>query len=294
MKPMSPKDVLAALLCSALWGTNFAIIKIALSQIPPLFFSGLRLGLVGILLMGWVKIPRQHFLALFLMSITLYSLNFGLMMIGLHEIDAGLAAIITELEVPFSAILAALFLKDRMQGLQILGLVIAFIGAYFVCNTPAVTGNITPILFIIGATCSYAFSNIQIKWLPKIDALTIVVYASLFAAPQLLLASAMLEENQLSALTTIDFQTGLACIYTCTMATLSFFIWTRLIKIYSVNQIIPFGLLIPLFGVLSGILLLDEEITLKIIFGGIITIAGVWLVLYKPKTAPSGIAIEST
>lgn len=283
MKPMNLKDILAALLCTALWGANFAAVKIAMCQIPPLFFSGLRLGIVGLILLRFVKIPRQHFLSLFLLSISLYSLNFGLMMVGLNNIDAGLAAIITELEVPFSVILAALFLNDRIRRIQMLGLMIAFVGAYFVCNTPMLTGKVIPILFVMAATLVYAFSNIHIKWLPKIDALTIVVYASLFAAPQLLLASALFEEQQLNALLTIHWQTAAAFLYACCMATLSFFIWTRLLKIYSVNQIVPYGLLIPLFGVLSGIVLLNEQMTIKIILGGLITILGVWLVIYKTQ-----------
>lgn len=283
MKNMQLKDILIAILCTALWGGNFAVMKIAMVQIPPLFLAGMRLGVVGLILMGFVKMPRGHFWQLFLLSITLYGLNFACMVTGLHQMDAGLAAIITELEVPFSVILAALLLKDKMNVMQIAGLGVAFLGAYFVCNTPKIAGNLTPVFLIIAATLAYSCSNIQIKWIPKVDALAMVVYASLFASPQLFLASAFFETNQLHALMTINWHAALAFLYTISMATFAFFIWTRLIKIYSVNQVVPFGLLIPLFGVLFGVILLHEEITLKIILGGLITVLGVWLVLYKPR-----------
>lgn len=283
MRTMKLNDIFNAILACAMWGGNFAIMKFAMLQIPPLFLAGMRLWIIGFFCLWFVKVPWGHFWKLFLISITLYSLNFGLMVSGLVQIDSGLASILTELEVPFSAALAAIFLKDRMTPIQILGLLIAFFGAYFVCNTPNISGSIIPILLVVGATLTYAFSNVQIKYLSEVNALTIIVYASLLASPQLLIASVLLETNQINSLMTISFQTGIALLYTLSMATLAFIIWTRLIKIYSVNQVVPFGLLIPLFGVMGGVFLLDEEITPKIIIGGWITILGVWLVLRKTR-----------
>jgi O-acetylserine/cysteine efflux transporter len=53
-----------------------------------------------------------------------------------------------------------------------------------------------------------------------------------------------------------------------------------------VNQTMPFILLVPVFGVLSGILFLDETLTATLVTGGLLTVAGVGIiVLRRPKVA---------
>jgi O-acetylserine/cysteine efflux transporter len=52
-------------------------------------------------------------------------------------------------------------------------------------------------------------------------------------------------------------------------------VWYRMMRNFPVNQVMPFTLLIPLFGVLSGILFLDEPLTWFMLIGGAATLAGV-------------------
>lgn len=281
---MKLTDILAALLCVALWGATFSTLKCAMGEMPPFFLSGLRLGIAGLILVGFAKSPRQSIAPILLISITMYSLNFSLLTLGMSEISAGLTSIITELEVPFAALLAVIFLKDRLTKMQLAGFVIAFTGVFFISNNPHYSGHFLYILLILCATLSFAFSNIQLKWMPKIDAVTLIAYASLFAAPQLLLASALFEHHQINSFIHMHPKTAVSFICTTTMGTLAFVIWTQLLKRYSVNQVIPFALLIPVAGVIAGYGLLNETITLKILMGGIITIIGVGLVLLKPTS----------
>ena len=55
---------------------------------------------------------------------------------------------------------------------------------------------------------------------------------------------------------------------------------------YDINQVIPFTLLVPIFGVAGGVLFLGEVLTLSLMVGGCLTVAGVAIiVLRRPKVA---------
>jgi O-acetylserine/cysteine efflux transporter len=66
---------------------------------------------------------------------------------------------------------------------------------------------------------------------------------------------------------------------------LSYWLWYRLLRRYSVNQTMPYLLLLPIFGVLSGVALRGEPLTWPMALGGLLTIAGVAvIILRRPKS----------
>ena len=67
---------------------------------------------------------------------------------------------------------------------------------------------------------------------------------------------------------------------------LGYGLWYRLLRRYQVNQTMPFLLLVPVFGVASGVAFLGEELTATLIAGGLLTVAGVAIILIRrPKVA---------
>ena len=58
-------------------------------------------------------------------------------------------------------------------------------------------------------------------------------------------------------------------------------LWYRLVPLYRTNQTMPFTLLIPVFGATLGYILLDETLTWIILAGGIITLFGVAIIVFR-------------
>lgn len=281
-KNINLSGIFAALLCGAMWGSSFVTVKLALLQLPPLFVSALRLSLAGIVLIGFVEAPRRCALfQIFLISITLYVVNFALINSGIKYVDAGLASIIIQFEVPMAAILSMIFLHERLSIIQIVGLIISFIGIFLVSYMPHVFGHLIGVILLLGGAFSYALSMIQIKILKEVKALSLVVYSSLMAGIQLMIASFFMEHNQLSALEHINLTTAFSMLSYIILGTLTFFIWTRLLHRYYINQIMPFSLLTSVFAIAFGAFFLNEIITLRIILGAILTISGVALVTLR-------------
>jgi O-acetylserine/cysteine efflux transporter len=282
---IEPKDVAAFLLVTIIWGFNFAVVKTGLLTFPPIFMTALRFSLVAILLVPFVKMPRGHFGGIMLVAGTLGFLHFALMFTGLSGIDAATAAIAIQLQVPFAALLAAIVFKDKLGWRRALGMAIAFCGVAVIAGEPRMAGNYLSLAFVVTAAMIFAFSNVIVKKLDMLDAWTIAGWMSLFAVPQLLVASFVLEEGHLEALRTADWLAWGCVLYNAVVVMIiGYGLWYRLLRRYEMNTAMPFTLLVPLFGVLTGVLVLGESLTLGLVIGGALTIVGVGIIiLRRPK-----------
>lgn len=284
---MRPTDMVLALTTMLIWGFNFVVAKVGLAQLPPLFFMGLRFAIVAAVLAPFVRLPPVKLRAVAWLSLSLGLGHFSLMYIGLQGLDAGTAAVVVQTQVPFAAILAAVIFSDYLGWRRTLGMAIAFLGIVCIAGEPRIWANPGPLLLVLGASALWAVANIQIKLMSPIDGLGLSGHLGLFSAPQLLLASAVFEDGQLEALKTASWQTWGALFYVSLMVTIvSFVLWYRLLHRYQVNQVMPYTLLVPVLGVIAGVIVLDEPLSWQMIVGGLLTVVGVGIiVLRRPKLA---------
>ena len=280
-----PLHILLFVLIAVIWGFNFAIAKIGLDQLPPIFMMSLRWTLVGLLLAPFVKPPRGQWRPVLLVSFTLGFLHFALMFTGLRDLDAATAAITIQLQVPFAALLAAIFFNDKLGWRRACGMAVAFIGVAIIAGEPRLAGKYFPLALVIIAVCTWSVANIQIKKMGEIDGMTLNAWVGVFAAPQLALASFILEDGQFAALAAADWRVLGAVVYQAVaVVIIGYGGWFWMLRLYAVNQVMPFALLVPGFGVLSGVLLLDEALTPALIGGGLLTVLGVGIItLRRPK-----------
>lgn len=269
-----------------IWGLNFAVVKIALLQLPPLLLVALRFALVALLLLPFVPRPHGRWREVMLISFTLGFLHFALMFTGLAGIDASTAAIAIQLQVPFSAILAAFVFGDKPGWRRLLGMAIAFGGVALIAGEPRLGGQYGALALVLSAAMCWSVANIQIKRLEGVSGMTLNAWMAIFATPQLLLGSLILEEGQWAALTTADWSIALAILYqSVAVVVIGYSTWTWLLRQYDINQAMPFTLLVPPIGVLAGIVFLGESLTWALVVGGLLTIAGVAIILIRrPRT----------
>jgi O-acetylserine/cysteine efflux transporter len=284
---MRLSDLALVLVVMVIWGLNFAIAKMGLTQFPPVFMMGLRFAVVALVLLPFVRLPREKLAGILLLSFTLGCVHFSLMFSGLKGTDAAAAAIASQTQVPFAALIAAFVYKDRLGWRRALGMALAFIGVVVMVGEPRHSINLLPIILVVAASFMWAVANIQIKELGAVDGFALNAYLGLFAAPQLFIASSFLESGQWEALKNANWVGWSAVGYMAIIVTVvSYVMWYRVLRRYTVNQVMPFTLLVPVLGVLFAALLLDEELTWRIILGGFATVAGVAvIVLRRPKLA---------
>ena len=112
MGRMSPVEILMALTVPLVWGMGLVLAKGAIEQFPPILLMGFRFTLTALLLVWFVPIPRKNLVWLFFTAIVASAIQYSLAFTGLKGLDAGIAALIVQLEVPFLVILGALLLAE--------------------------------------------------------------------------------------------------------------------------------------------------------------------------------------
>ncbi|TDQ83950.1 O-acetylserine/cysteine efflux transporter [Dongia mobilis] len=281
---MKPQHFALMLLVQLIWGVNFVAAKIGLAHFESLFFLALRFSLVALLLLPFVGLPRRKLKQLIPLSMTMGAMHFGLIFLGMRYLDAATSSIAVQLQVPFAAILAAFFFGETLGWRRILGMIVAFAGVVLIAGEPRFAdGNLWPLVAVIGAALVWATGNVQVKALgEEFDAVQLNGYIAILAAPQLLALSLLIEGNQFPHVFDIAWAGWAALLFqSIIVAIFSYIIWYNLMRRYPVNQVMPFTLLLPMIGVISGHLILNEVVTWQMVLGGIATMAGVAIVVIR-------------
>ena len=286
---MTPRDATLATMAAVLWGFNLIAGKIGVGVAPPLFFTALRFLIVAALVVPFCPVERKHWPSLIFLSICFGTGHFGLLFVGLAGVDAATAAITLQLGVPFSILISWLVFRENFGWRRSLALVLTFIGVAFLAGEPR---NASSLSFFLLVTCTvfWAWSNILVKRMPDIRPLAITGWLSLFAAPQVLVLSFILETGQSEAIANAGWPLIGALAYTAIAASIiAHATWYGLVQKYPVNSVVPFNMLIPIVGVSAGLLVLGEPLTWQKALGGVLTLVGVGIIQWRiAKSAMSG------
>jgi O-acetylserine/cysteine efflux transporter len=286
---MLPQHLALMLLVQLLWGVNFAVAKFGLDDFAPIFFVALRFSLVAILLVFVVGLPKHGMLRQLLpLSVTMGVMHFTLIFLGMRDLDAATSSIAVQLQTPFAAIMAAFFFGEKLGWRRILGMIVAFAGVLLIAGEPRFSENPWPLLAVIGAALVWAIGNIQVKALgDSVDAVQLNGWIAILAAPQLLVASWLIEGPQWHDVVDATWIGWAALLFQAVViAIFTYWIWYNMMRRYPVNQVMPFTLLLPMIGVAAGAIMRGEPITWQMIVGGLATIAGVGIiVLRRPAVA---------
>ena len=106
----------------------------------------------------------------------------------------------------------------------------------------------------------------------------------LLAAPQLLVASLLLESGQMEAAAAADWRGWTSVIFMAVGASITGYgLWYYLIGKHPMNRVVPLMLLSPVLAVFLAALMLGEPLTLRTLAGGFVTIGGVAMIQFlKP------------
>jgi O-acetylserine/cysteine efflux transporter len=276
---MKPGDVVLAVSVAVIWGMGFVIAKAAMAHFSPILLMALRFTLTAFCLIWFFRPPLSLYRNLFWIALVSAAIQYSLTFTGVNGIDASTAALLVQVEVPFGLLLAWIILGDRISIRQVIGMAVAFIGAVFIVGEPKLANDMVYALMVIGGAFTWAVGQIMIKKLGNIGGFMLITGVAIFAAPQLYIASFLLETDQVSQIRTATPEAWAAVVYLgLIMTALGYAFWYRLLGLYAVNQVMPFLLLLPVTAVAGGIFFLDESLTTKIAIGGCLAIIGVALI----------------
>lgn len=280
---MKPVDILLAIAVAVIWGMGFIFAKAAIDHFPPILLMALRFTLTALVLVWFVRPPWQLLHKLFWIALVSAAVQYSLTFTGLKGLDASTASLVVQLEVPFGALLAWLVLRDPLGWRRAFGMLLAFIGVALIAGEPRYEDNLQSILLVVGGALTWAVGQIMIKRLGVVGGFTLIAWVAVCAAPQLFVASLLIEDGQFDAIMHAPPIVWMAVLYLgLVMTAFGYALWYHLLGRNDVNQVMPFLLLLPVTAVAGGVLLLDETLTINIVAGGALAIGGVAIINLWP------------
>ena len=276
--------------CCALWGVNQVAMKVALAEIPPLTQSALRSAGAALLLWAWAVwrgIPlwqRDGTLRGGLLAGLLFAAEFGCMFVGLQYTTASRMVVFIYL-APFVVALGMPLISrsERLDVGQSLGLLLAFGGVVWAFaegfgqrrdGSMQWLGDALGIVAAVlwGATTLVLRGSRLTSAAPEKTLLYQLAISGLALAAAALVAAEPWPQ-QVGALSwaALGFQTVVV-----TFA--SYLVWFWLMRHYPATRISAFTLLTPVFGLLAGVALLGEPVTLRLLLALAAVSCGIALV----------------
>lgn len=281
---MPPRDIVLVLIVVLAWGSNFTGMKLALAELPPLLFVGLRFFILIPLLFLF---PRPaSWPAIIAVGALINMGQFAFLFSGLTAgTSAGLASLIIQSQVPMTIIMAWAIFGERVTLVQGLGIGLAMLGLGLFGLIAG--GNITVIgliLILCGAFC-WALGNLVLRRLPGVDMLALFLWACLVPPLPMLGLSYLVETDApFAAIAALSLKGWLAVLYVAIISTVvGYSIWGTLMSRHRAAQVTPFALLIPIVGMATAALVLGERITWAEGLAALVVLSGLVLAVLGPR-----------
>lgn len=261
---MSPIHQLQALLVTAIWGTNFVFIHIGLQELPPFTFATLRFVLVAFPLVLFLPKPDIPWKYLVAFGVFIGFGQFGFLFWAMQDnITPGLASLVVQTQVFFTIFLAVWLFSETIKRIQIIALIISFIGLAIIGFYTDGQTTLLGLLMVLIAAFSWACGNLTVKKVGKVNLVAFLAWSSIFSVPPLLLMALWIEGSDLilSSISQASSTAWAVVIWQTIGNTLiGYGLWNSLLHRYPAATIAPWALLVPVFGMSASTLFLDETL----------------------------------
>lgn len=287
--------ILAWLSLCLIWGTTWLVIKLGLSDLPPLTYAGLRFLIASVILCAIIfvrkiELPRERkaWQLMAVVGVLGVAVNYGLLFWGELHVSSGLAALL-HATIPLIGMVFAHYMlhTERITSAKVIGVLIGLAGLSLIFfNQVQIKSSLAPIatLGILFGGTAVAFCNVLVKAHgQKIDTITLAAGQMTFGFPLLLGAGFITEGNPLLYAWTP--KAWLCLFYLAIVGScVAFILFLWLVKNLAVTKTMLIALVTPLIAVTLGAAVNGEEVNWRIIVGGTCIIAGVGMnLLFKKR-----------
>lgn len=277
------------LILCGIWGSTWLAIKVGLRDLPPLSFAGIRFVLAVLILYAIVRargipIPRtrRDWLLIGLTGFLAFSVNYGLLFWGEQYISSGLAALLQATIPAFGFIIAHYYLPgERVTPGKVAGVMLGIGGVGVIFSDQLTVGGGMAfwgsVAIVVGAVaCAYA--NVLVKArCGHLDPAVLAGGQMLCGLVPLLIGGAIFEGNPLAFHWTWS---AVAClVYLAVVGSaVAFLLYYWLVRNMDVTTTMLIALVTPFIAVVVGVVFLSEEISWRLLAGGVCIIAGIALI----------------
>jgi drug/metabolite transporter (DMT)-like permease len=293
---LKPRDLVALLTLSALWGGSFLFIRVAAPILGPIVLIALRVFIAGAALFIYARIIgldleiRKRWKQYLLVGLLNSAIPFTLIATAELNLTAGLAAILNATSPLFGAIVAALWLKESLSTRKIIGMMLGLLGVSVLVGWSSISFTLVVGLSILAslvAATFYGIAGVYTKISSKgVKPIALATCSQLGASVFLIPLTPFALPASFPGWDVILSVLALSLVSTA----IAYVLYFRLIENVGPTKALTVTFLAPVFGVLWGVLLLNEPLTLSTLVGFAIILSGTGLVtglsFKKAKTMP--------
>ncbi len=220
-----------------------------------------------------------------MISMCIGAVHFALLFLGLANASASAAAVTGQLGVPFSTLMSMAFLGETIGWRRGLGIMLAFAGVILIAFDPGSFSVSIGLVYIIISAFIGSVGGILMKRMAPIGALQMQAWVGLFSFIPLFGISALMETGQIASYVNGGWPIWGATVF----AVLGVSVFGHggfytLLKKYDVSLLSPLTLMTPIWGVVFGIVLLNEGITARLVMGSVISLSGVLVIALRANS----------
>ena len=291
----SARAALPILILTLVWGCNWPVLKMGVTELAPLTFRGLTLPLaaIGMLIVARmsgdsIRVPRALWPRLGWLALLNIGCWNGLVLFGVQQLPAGRSAILAYTMPIWATMFAAIILHERLSRQKLAGLVLGVSGMAVLIGEQISVVRAAPFgaLMILGAAISWAIGTVLLrKWQLPIAQNTLSGWMMLLGWIPLATLAPLFDPQPLSvALANLSPRGWFAIAYNVFLAgTLAHWAWFTLARTLPVAVSSLSSLPVPVVGVFAGIVLLGERPGPQEWIALALVVAALFTVLFQPS-----------
>lgn len=268
--PGLSRSLVPIVVLTLVWGCNWPILKLGVTEMPPLTFRVYTLLFAGLGLLAVAKIsgqsirlPRATWPVVFVLAFLNITTWNGLVLFGVQQMPAGRSAILAYTMPVWGTLVSLWLLHEPLSKRKILGLGLGMAGMAVLLGDDftALRGSPFGALMILGAAISWAFGTVLLrKWKPPLPPTTLTAWMMLIGWVPIAVLAPILDSAWLSAIPQLSGTAWFAILYNIVLAgTLAHWAWFTLARTLPVAVSSMSSLPVPVVGVFGGIIVLGER-----------------------------------
>lgn len=308
---MTPIYTALAVLVTFIWGVNFTFIAWGLESFPPLMLTALRFFFTAVPLVFFLKPPTFN-RTLLIYAIGTFVMQYAFVFTAMHlGASPGLTALLLQMQIFITVLLAYFILGEAVSRMQIIGMLVGVLGLSVIALNLGGDMPVAGFVCILIAAVGWSFGNIASKQASAqatlkaaqqktdvaaitpttgknktsaLSALALVAWGGLIACVILTVSSLMFEADawQLATFTDASLKSWLSLGFIVYISTLvGFGLWAHLLSQNTASKVMPFALLVPVFGMTTSVVLTGEVVTWWKMLAMILILSGLLLANVK-------------
>ncbi|EKO3386450.1 EamA family transporter [Vibrio fluvialis] len=289
---MQGRDLLLIISVMAIWGFNFSMIKLGVSEMDPLLIAAARFFCATFPIIFFVRKPNVQWR--YLMA---YGLVFGTGIWGMAScsitfgLSSGMASVLLQTDVLTTVLVGVLLYKEVISARMAAGIVVSVVG--LVVSIIYTNGNVTlaGVLFIMISAICWPLAGVIVRKSSTRSAFAFNIWGMLFAPLPLVALSVGMNGWDVLSTTYQQWNSNawISVLFQAYPTTVfGYWVWNKMVLKYPMSQLAPMTLLVSVFALLSGYAIYDEQLSLAQWVSCSTFLLGIGLVLYpQSKKQPA-------